>query len=236
MEKKLLRNLKKIFYKKTPKIFGIGANKTGSSSLAAIFKKLNYVVASQVKQEKLTTLDVQNRDFRTLKNFINKYHFFQDKPFSEDTTYITVDAMFPKSKFILTVRDSEQWFESMKNFHLKLINKANNTQKEKLTKEDLENFSYIEEGYWIKCKKFSWISEIDNENKSKYNYELLYNKEHYIKLYEQRNQSILKYFQNKPEDLLVLNVSKEQDISRILNFLKISKDKNFPFPKISPAI
>ena len=41
---------------------------------------------------------------------------------------------------------------------------------------------------------------------------------------------------NKPEDLLVLNVSKEQDISRILNFLKISKDKNFPFPKISPAI
>jgi len=236
MKKKLLRNLKKIFYKKTPKIFGIGANKTGSTSLTAIFKKLNYVVASQVKQEKLTTLDVQNRDFRTLKNFINKYQFFQDKPISEDTTYITVDAMFPKSKFILTVRDSEQWFESMKNFHLKIINKANNTQKEKLTKEDLENFSYIEEGYWIKCNKFSWITEIDNENKSKYNYELLYNKEHYIKLYEQRNQSILKYFQNKPEDLLVLNVSKEQDISRILNFLKISKDKNFPFPKISPAI
>ena len=68
MKKKLLRNLKKIFYKKTPKIFGIGANKTGSSSLTAVFKKLNYVVASQVKQEKLTTLDVQNRDFRTLKN------------------------------------------------------------------------------------------------------------------------------------------------------------------------
>ncbi len=60
---------------------------------------------------------------------------------------------------------------------------------------------------------------------------LLYNKEHYINLYKQRRDLIIKYFQKRPKDLLILDITKEKDISKITNFLELPEFINFTFPR-----
>jgi hypothetical protein len=75
-------------------------------------------------------------NYRPLYTLCKKYEAFQDMPFLQDITYAIVDSMFPGSKFILTVRESNAWFESMKKFHLKgILNKAG--------VEDLEDFDEL---------------------------------------------------------------------------------------------
>lgn len=81
-----------------PKIFSIGFNKTGTSSLHALFLQLGYPSYHGVS-------------WRSCCNhkLLTAYDCFSDgKP--DDLSKL--DAMFPGSKFILQVRDLESWIYS----------------------------------------------------------------------------------------------------------------------------
>jgi hypothetical protein len=226
---KFLKRINIFLYK--PKVFCIGMNKTGTTTMLKTFKKLNFRTAPQIKQEQVIGDINSNMEYRKIKKFCWKYNFFQDLPFSQGNFYQQIDKIFPNSKFILTVRDSEKWFESLSNFHLIYFRKMGLNFKNitEVKKEHVKKFNWIKEGYYYNYTKKFWISEL-KDSQVTYNWNLLYNKDHYISVYEKRNKEIQKYFQRKEKDLLIFNVSENKDILKILNFLNMNKELNFDLP------
>ena len=84
-------------------------------------------------------------NYTEMENFVSKYDAFKDLPFSHNTTYVAADALFPNSKFILTIRDSENWFNSEKSFTKKLFNLNSLDNLDENTV--LNKFNYLYHGY-----------------------------------------------------------------------------------------
>lgn len=226
---KFIKRTSIFFFK--PKVFCIGMNKTGTTTMLKTFKKLNFRTAPQIKQEQAIGDINFKAEHKKIKKFCWKYNFFQDLPFSQGNFYKTIDQIFPNSKYILTVRDSDKWFKSLCNFHLNYFRNMGFSFKNitEVKKEHVKKFDWIKEGYYYNYTKNFWISEI-KDNQLTYNWNLLYNKDHYISVYEKRNKEIQKYFQRKEKDLLIFNVSENKDILKILNFLNMNKELNFDLP------
>src|SRR6056297_564727 len=103
-----------------PKIFCVGLNKTGTTSLKKEMEFQGHTVGNQ-RQAELLFDDWVKRKFNRIVRYCHTAQFFQDSPFSLPYTFIVLDQAFPGSKFILTVRDNpEQWYNSLIHFHGKL--------------------------------------------------------------------------------------------------------------------
>jgi Sulfotransferase domain len=198
------------------KIFCIGLNKTGTTSLKVEMKELGYVVGNQRKAELLFD-DWIKRDFKKLIRYCKSAQFFQDAPFSFPFTFIAMDQAFPGSKFILTVRDdAEQWYNSLIRFHGKIWGNGNIPP----TVEDLKNAEYIYKGFPYYSRKLKY--DVDDSN--------LYNKEMLIKNYNSYNDYVKKYFRYRTNDLLVINIKEKDSYSKFCKFLKIKETKDsFPW-------
>lgn len=198
------------------KIFCIGRNKTGTSSLKKAMEEMGFIVGDQRKAELLFD-DWAIRDFRRLIEYCRTAQFFQDTPFSLPFTYVVLDHVFPGSKFILTIRDNaEQWYNSLTRFHAKMWGKNGRIP----TKEDLQNSSYIYKGRaWVNNRKMYNSPEYDP-----------YKKEILIKDYNNHNENVIEYFRHRPKDLLILNVAEKDSYQKLANFLNVKTDKQeFPW-------
>ncbi len=207
------------FFKKSEKVFCIGQNKTGTTSVEHVLKNLGYKMGDQAKAE-LLIHDWAKRDFKKIVKFCHSADAFQDIPFSNDFTFEILDYAFPGSKFILTVRDStEEWFNSLKRFHAKLIGK------ERLpTAEDLKEYTYRYKGWmWENMQLKYGIDEIS-----------LYDHDIYTEQYEKHNQRVIEYFKYRPDDLLVLNLSDDDAIKRLYAFLGFKYD-DFVMPHLNQS-
>mgnify|MGYP006424330067 CR=1 FL=1 len=92
------------------KVFGIGLNKTGTTTLDACLGTLGYDVKGCDLE--LTRCAVQG-SLAPIFRVADRYDGFQDWPWP--LVYQELDARYPSSKFILTTRsDSETWFQSLK--------------------------------------------------------------------------------------------------------------------------
>lgn len=100
------------------KVFCVGYNKTGTTTIEAVLRNLGYRMPGQARQEALVVEETFRGNFVPLRTLCSSYDAFQDMPFSQGVIYAIVDSMFPGSKFILTVRDSNEWFESLVRFQL----------------------------------------------------------------------------------------------------------------------
>ena len=100
------------------KVFVIGLNKTGTTTLKVVLDEFGYKVATQKVFELLSKDIFEDKGHGRIISYCKYYDAFQDLPFSIPGTYKYLDEAFPGSKFILTVRDSDdQWFRSMKNYY-----------------------------------------------------------------------------------------------------------------------
>jgi len=197
------------FFKNRTKVFCIGQNKTGTTSVKEVLKRLGYKIGDQAKAE-LLIHDWAKRDFRKIVKLCDSADAFQDIPFSNDFTYEILDYAFPNSKFILTVRNSEdEWFESLKRFHTKLIGK------ERLpTADDLKAYTYRYKGWmWENMRLKYGINEV-----SLYDYDI------YTNQYTKHNQNVIEYFKYRPDDLLVLNLANNDAMERLYRFLGFKYD------------
>jgi hypothetical protein len=197
------------FLKKREKVFCIGQNKTGTTSVKEVLKRLGYRIGDQAKAE-LLIHDWAQRDFKKIVKLCHSADAFQDIPFSNEFTYEILDYAFPGSKFILTVRNSkDEWFESLKRFHTKLIGKGRLP-----TADDLKAYSYRYKGWmWENMQLKYGIDET-----SLYDYEI------YTEQYEKYNQRVAEYFKYRPDDLLVVNLSEEDAIEKLYTFLGFAYD------------
>ena len=100
---------KKLYFKFRPKIFGIGLNKTGTSSLGDYFELLGYKLYCKPTSK---NIDIAKKNPEYFDKIIENYHVFEDWPFPLIYKYIY--EKYPTSKFILTMReDNEKWFDSL---------------------------------------------------------------------------------------------------------------------------
>ena len=202
------------------KIFGIGKNKTGTTSLAAAMRELGFSVGNQ-REAELLMPDWAKRDFKNIIQYCRTAEFFQDVPFSYPYTFIAMDQAFDGSRFILTVRDSpEQWYDSLVRFHSKIYGKEGRVP----TKEDLQQATYIYKGRPWDMKVLRGITPEDDS----------YNKEILINDYLQHNETVKDYFRHRPEDLLVLNVGEEDAYQKLAGFLGLTKSPTeFPWKNLT---
>lgn len=188
-----------------PKVFCVGRNKTGTTSLAAALRMLGYRVGSQRAAENLME-DWGRRDFRSLISLVHTADAFQDLPFSAAFTYQAMDMAFPGSKFILTIRDSpEQWYRSLARFTQKRLGLDR-----PYTSLDLKNDPYVHLGWSWRCRELIWG---DDAERSVHDEEI--QKQHY----NEHNSRIKEYFRHRSGDLLVLNVGQPEAMESLCRFL-----------------
>lgn len=205
--------------RKRTKVFIIGRNKTGTTSMESVLKTLGYRVGHQGQAELLLE-DWGRRDFRRIVHYCKSADAFQDVPFSLDFTYQILDYAFPESKFILTVRNSaEQWYESYTRYHTKVLG-TNGLP----TPEDVKQFDYCTPG-WL-WRKQQLVYGIDEET--------LYDPRIYMQQYERHNQRVQDYFQFRTKDLLILNLAHSDAMRSLGAFLNIDVE-NMKMPHLFSA-
>jgi len=189
------------------KIFCIGRNKTGTTSIKKAFELHGLKVGNQAKAELLIDAYAV-RNFKKIGHYCKTAQAFQDLPFSLPYTYIYLDNQFPNSKFILTIRDSaDVWYNSLINFHTKIFSKKNQLP----TKDDLMNSPY-------RYKGFAW-----KVNRTLYNTpeEDIYNEKMLKQSYIRHNERVQTYFKNK-HNLLIINLKEKNSYQQFCDFIEQS--------------
>jgi hypothetical protein len=195
-----------LFRTKRKKIFVIGSNKTGTTSLGAALKNLGFRLGNQLEAEMLLD-DWARRDFRRLIRYCRSADAFQDIPFSLDYTFQAMDAAFPDSKFILSVRDdADQWYRSLTRFH------AKRRGLDRLpTAEELKADPYVWPGFMWHASQL--LYGIDENN--------VWDEEIYKRFYLQHIETVQTYFKYRRNDLLDINLSEADAMQRLCEFLEV---------------
>lgn len=208
-----------MFKKKRNKIFCIGFNKTGTTSLGYFLEQNGFIVENQRAGELLLD-DYLENNFSSILKFCRKSNAqcYQDIPFSLPGLYKVLDKEFKNAKFILTVRDdAEEWFNSIHNFHSNFYAKGKTPNK-----KDLEESRYVYPGYsWNLMTNVFNFSSNDT-----------YNKVEMMRIYNSHILDVKDYFSKRPNKLLVINLKKKEDFKSLCQFLEI-KQSNNEFPRIS---
>jgi hypothetical protein len=173
------------------KVFCIGFHKTGTTSLAIALSTLGYRV----------TGPNGTRDPNIAKNVLpmafalaERYDAFQDNPWP--IIYRELDARFPGSKFILTLRRPESWIKSQ----LKHFGRGETPMRKWI--------------YGAGCPEG--------------------NEDIYVKRFEDHNRDVQAYFQQRPQDLLVMDLAKGDGWEKLCPFLE-ADTLNTAFPHANRA-
>jgi hypothetical protein len=198
--------------KSRDKIFCIGYNKSGSSSLAYSIQELGFSLMDLSAGERLlpsyTKSNLYSTDIfsKELLSFSESADLFKDVPFSLPNVWRIIYDGYPDAKFILSVRDSsEQWFKSITNFHASFATltswKSVNEVKYCYTKTNSTN-SFL----------YDYMISINGKSKEPYNKATL------IASYNKHNDEVVSFFKNKP-NFIMINVAKDDDYIRLCKFL-----------------
>ena len=103
------------------KVFCVGMNKTGTSSMHLCFKELGLVPvarpgANRGRDVKLFKRIVEQNDYATALAYAQDFVAFEDRPWNVWEMYRRADESFLGSKFILTYRDPESWWRSVERW------------------------------------------------------------------------------------------------------------------------
>ena len=159
-----------------PKIFCIGFQKTGTTSLGVALEILGYNVCG-VRYDFIDAIQENNRTL--IDDVISQHDAFKDNPWP--VIYKSLDEKYPGSKFILTLRDESAWIKSLVNHF-------------GTTPSVMQDFIY-------------------GKSYPKGNEEL------YLRIYRNHNEDVKRYFETRPEDLLVIDLTHEKKWNRICQFL-----------------
>ena len=186
------------------KIFCIGKNKTGTCSLEKALQQLGYKTGKQNIAEGLME-EYYKENFDKIIEYCQSAEAFQDVPFSCPETYKYLDKTFPDAKFILSIRTTEEiWYSSLVGFYTRLFG---------------ENLKYGTPWILRHVKEIYKTSDKDRLNKDKC-----------IDQYKEYNENVKNYFQERPDKLLIVDLSDEHSYKKFCDFLnKKSNYKDFPW-------
>lgn len=188
----------------SPKVFCIGRNKTGTSSLAKALMDWGYKLGNQRKGE-LLIKEYSNAQWEPIIDFCKSAEAFQDVPFSCPFTWLFLYHAYPDSKFILSTRNEILWYNSLVTFHAKLFSKDGVSPP---TSQELKQASYRYEGFMWDENRAVWNIPEDD----------LYNKELMIHQYQLHNEGVRNFFKDK-NNFIELDVSDADAYIRLARFL-----------------
>ena len=109
-----------------PKVFVIGYNKTGTTSVGIALKMLGYDHSSfnHYVWRKL----YKKGDIPSVLAFTSKFESFDDLPWLKEDMIPILDESFPNSKWIYLTREEEAWKTSYKRWSNKMGRKVDENQ------------------------------------------------------------------------------------------------------------
>lgn len=185
------------------KIFCIGFNKTGTTSLEKALIDFGYQMGNQPTAENLLYHYVKG-NWAQILAYCESANAFQDTPFSLPNTWKVLINRFPEAKFILTYRSEEDWYASITKFHSKRFGGGKRIP----NKADLKNATYIEQG-WM----WHWVKGVFNAPDSE-----PYKKEILCAVYRQHNEEILEYFKGN-DNFLAIDPTEHKSYAKLCEFL-----------------
>ena len=162
----------------TGKIIYVGFEKTGTTSLGIALKMLGYSVKEHCPR---ALMPILKGNYIKVHRIIRNYDAVADKPWFK--IYKELDNELPGSKFILTIRDESNWYNSVSR-HFGIL----------------------------RTPLHEWIYGRGNGIPKE-------NKQNTIKVYSKHNQEVINYFKNRPNDLLILDLSEKDIWEKLCDFL-----------------
>jgi len=101
------------------KIFGVGLNKTGTSSLKLALEILGFspaVSQAAIARAGLVHSVLVDDDYERALAWAEDYRVFEDRPWNVGDMYRRLDERFSDARFVLTVRDEESWWRSLERW------------------------------------------------------------------------------------------------------------------------
>ena len=179
--------------KKFNKIFNIGLNKSGTTSLSVALELLGYKTI-HLEKDGLRLFDIIRMNHQKKARLfygLEDYDAYSD--FVGQLVFKMIDSQYPASKFIITLRPLEDWLNSREKHVLR--NRRNPNYK--------HHFLQVDKPKWVKDRQI-FLSEAAN------------------------------YFQNRKNDLLVINIPGGDGWEKLCPFLGIPIPKEkFPHENIT---
>lgn len=186
------------------KVFGVGLSRTGTRSLTAFLNKSGLEV-SHYPTDSITYRELMNADFNlTLLDYYDGLTDITAAAFFAD-----LDRAFPNSKFILTIRDEEAWLRSAE---------AHWRGRDPFVGGDIEpprSEDYLEMRRFLRTATYGSVQ---------------FDRDRFYDVYRRHTRAVLEHFEGRPNDLLVLDVTKRGNRRKaISDFLGI-KHPEVEFP------
>lgn len=176
------------------KIFCIGLSRTGTTSLSKALIHLNF-----------KCIHYANRKWIIYPEMIPKYRAFADTPISY--RFEELDILYPRSKFIYTIRTIDKWIGSMVRFGKKLHRKGPYST---IYKE----YKNPEQGVEAHSSLYGPLPHTANNLPQRY---------------QEFDNRVRTYFRGRERDLLVLDICSGEGYERLCPFLGI-RTIHHPFP------
>lgn len=179
------------------KIFGLGLSKTGTSSLAEALNRLG-VRTIHYPSDASTFECLGNGRYRL--PILEEYQGAVDIPIAP--FYAQLDAEYPGSRFVLTVRERESWLRSVE-LHWKLMM-----------------------DWWHRYPDFKRFQEFISERVYG---SVEFDRERFLQAYETHRRDVEHYFRDRPADLVVLDICGGEGWEALCPFLGV-EIPSIPFP------
>ena len=211
-----------------PKVFGIGLSRTGTQTLNRALQMLGYEAAHYPP----ITCYRLGRALLDLDE-AGKYDALTDIPVAR--FYKELDSAFPGSKFIMTVRNPDDWIESVERLYAHDRRVANNW---------FENFSEARTSlllHYFGIRNSTHLTRLKvTKTRSRKVVKPLVRKQVYgcchfdrermLAAYANHLEDVLSYFAGREEDLLVMRICDGEGWSALCSFLGMTPPK-LPFPR-----
>ena len=167
------------------KVFGIGSQKTGTTTLGVCLETLGFTPHVMWPKARIIRGYAQNPE--NALRYAENYRSFQDAPWSYGDFYKQLDLRFPKSKFILTERSVDSWLASFIRYK----------KPQGKHRSDIR-YRFRDPRLGVLSHKLSWGIDYDQLR----DYSMEPHENTYRSGYQRRNEGIKDYFNGRPEDLL----------------------------------
>lgn len=184
-------------------VFGVGFGRTGTASLAAALSKLGLKARHFLDYRSLlSAFDPVEKVFRAdhVLPMLKDYRAIAN---GTGLPYRDLDRRFPSSKFILTVREAESWLRSK------------------------EREASLESAQWPQM-------DVATRAATRFVRVQIYgcldfDRTIWLKAYQKHVDSVIEYFHDRPDDLLVLDIPGGDGWEKLCPFLQLPRPHE-PFP------
>jgi hypothetical protein len=191
------------------KIFCLGAHKTGTTSLMEALTILGFELFPE--QQWYDDWDLQQSFFAgnhgPVFDLIEKFDAFKDTPFNHSDFFKELHSRYPTALYILTLRDEDELIASHRRWNAVLESEVFPND---------QHLKAVAAEFW----------------RREYGQEVAVGDEDFIKAtYRARNESILDFFRQRSQQLLVFDLTQESDPwGKLCEFVKRPVPATTVFP------